>query len=360
MATYLNNGYLDFENIVRKGYPFNILLGGRGIGKTYGALAYVVKTGTKFYFTRRTEKQLDELLSPDLDPFRDINRNLGTNWILTRKKGYRGTGVFKGYPDPDDPEKVTLSDRPLGVCKAFSTAANTRGIGGGVEFKIMICDEFIKLDYERDLKGEDTAFFDLYESINRNRELPPPHGLGEPPLQAFLLSNSNRVDSPILASWGLVGRVAKMQQTVERTGKDQFFEDPKRGIFLAYYADSPISKMKATTALYKSMAEGSSYSEMALSNKFAGVSFSDIGTFPLKEVMPVCSVGEITIYRHKGSGIYWVSTHRQPAPRVFGSSGSEFEKFSKRCREYLAALYQDKVIFEDYTAKMLFNHYFSY
>ena len=42
MGLYLPNGYVDIRWILAQGLPFNFLVGGRGTGKTYGALKVVV------------------------------------------------------------------------------------------------------------------------------------------------------------------------------------------------------------------------------------------------------------------------------------------------------------------------------
>ena len=42
---YTQEGWLDVPKIVEKPYPFIFCTGARGVGKTYGALKYVIEKG---------------------------------------------------------------------------------------------------------------------------------------------------------------------------------------------------------------------------------------------------------------------------------------------------------------------------
>lgn len=358
MGFYLENGFLDFEKVKRQGLPFNLLIGGRGIGKTFGCLENLLLGGEKFIFARRTEKQLENIAKPDVDPTIDINKKLGSAFSFRRIPG-AGLGIYPG--ELSDDGEIQPYDRPVAICQALSTVGNLRGTGGGTEFKYIVIDEFIKLAHEKPFKGEDTAFFDLYESLNRNRELQPPMGKGEPPLQAFLLSNSNSINSPIIAALGLINQLARMQRRAAQTGEDQFYINRERGIFVAFFCDSPVSKAKANTALYRALGGGSEYSEMAVGNRFSeDTEAPDIRSRPIAEYRPLITVGEITIYQHKSNGHYYVNSRRAQAPVTFGCSSEELEKFSKRYGRIYSAFLSDGVYFEDFGSKTAFIHYFSY
>lgn len=55
MSIYLDNGYVDIEKIVNYNLPFNFIVGGRGTGKTYGALKYAYEYNIRFMLMRRTQ-----------------------------------------------------------------------------------------------------------------------------------------------------------------------------------------------------------------------------------------------------------------------------------------------------------------
>ena len=64
MGLYDNNGYLDIEKIIRCGQPFIFIVGGRGTGKTYGMLKYVLDNNIPFIYMRRTQAQADIINKP--------------------------------------------------------------------------------------------------------------------------------------------------------------------------------------------------------------------------------------------------------------------------------------------------------
>lgn len=358
MGLYLDNGFVNFDWVKRQNLPFNLLIGGRGIGKTFGCLENLLLGGDKFIFARRTERQLQNIAKPDSDPTIDINAKNNTAFSMRTVPGI-GMGIFAGERNAETGE-IEPFDRPVAICQAVSTVGNLRGAGGGVEYKYLVYDEFIKLNHEKPFKGEDSAFMDLYETLNRNRELPPPMGQGLPPLQAFLLSNSNRIDSPVIAAFGLINQLAKMQVRASTTGEDQIYINRDRGILVVYFADSEVSRAKRNTALYKALGN-SSYTDMAISNKFVDdVGTPDIRSCPIVEYRPIIAVGEITIYEHKNGSHYYVNSRRTHAPVMFGNGSSELEKFSRRYGKIYSAYLSDAVFFEDFGTKTAFVHYFSY
>ena len=55
MSIYLKSGYLDVEKILSYKLPFNFIIGGRGTGKTYGALKTAYINDIRFMLMRRTQ-----------------------------------------------------------------------------------------------------------------------------------------------------------------------------------------------------------------------------------------------------------------------------------------------------------------
>ena len=56
---YLDNGFVNARIWFDDPAPFVIALGGRGIGKTFGALDYLTGEGVKHIYMRRTQAQID-------------------------------------------------------------------------------------------------------------------------------------------------------------------------------------------------------------------------------------------------------------------------------------------------------------
>ena len=106
--------------------------------------------------------------------------------------------------------------------------------------------------------------------------------------------------------------------------KEQIYIDKERGYVLIDLYNSPISAKKANTALYKFAGEGE-FSNMALKNDFNSP-LSEPVSRPLKEYIPVVSVGEICIYRHKSNNKYYVSTKTSGNPPHYTMKDTELKR----------------------------------
>ena len=343
MKLYDNNGYVDMAAIRRLDLPFNFIVGGRGTGKTYGSLKNAWETGARFIFMRRSEKILETIRTPELSPFKKLNEDLGIS-IGFAPAGRHVDGIYK--METDDDGKLRASGPRLGYLLALSTISNIRGFDAS-DVDLIIYDEFIKEEHERALKGEGKALLNAYETVNRNREL-----YGQKPVQLFCLSNSEELGNPIFIELGLVQRAERMQ----RRGIEIYI-DRDRGVGLFVLQHSPISKEKGETALYK-LSGDSEFSRMALGNRFKEIDDRNVGTRPLIEYKPVVGIGEITVYKHKAGGRFYVTGHRQGDPPVFGMSDTERERFF-RAHHYLWEAYmKNKIVFETSTDEILFRRAF--
>lgn len=289
MKIYDNNGYVNVRGILAQGYPFNFLIGGRGTGKTYTALKVAKEDGKKFMLMRRTQSQADLISKPEFSVFKPLNADLGWNVCVRRISKYNSAFYV---PDLDD-EK---NDHEIGYTCALSTISNMRGFDAS-DIQLIIYDEFIPEKHERLLKNEADAIFNAYETMNRNREIK-----GVAPIQMVCLANANDITNPVFESLKLIRVADKMQK-----GNNDRWTDEKRGIQLIMLHRSPISKRKASTVLYN-LTEGSEFANMALDNDF-NVDRQHIRPRPLSEFVPVCSVGELCIYRHKSENRLYASTH---------------------------------------------------
>ena len=335
MSLFLDNGFVNMPRLFASRLPFIFVVGGRGTGKTYGALEYVRKQaleGKKFIYMRRTQDQVDKISQDDFSPFKSVDELTGA--ITTVQKMAGKTFSFIDAP----------SDKTLGYCFALSTFAKMRGFDAS-DVSTLVFDEFIPEKHERQIKNEAEAFFNAVETINRNREL-----TGGEPLQCVLLSNANNMGNPLFLELGLVSRATKM------LGKGvDTYRDEKRGLMLVIIQNSPISEAKKQTALYK-LTAGSSFQKMAIDNDF-DEQCSNLRHAPLKELRPLVGVGEITIYTHKSENWLYVSTHRTGSPTTFGSSMAELNRFRLQYMWVWEAYMMRRVYFEEYLCELLLSKY---
>ena len=348
MKLYNNDGYFDFPKIADFAEKHNIafiyVIGGRGTGKTYGAVDAAIKQHKKFMWLRRLQSQVDIINKPEFNPFKANAESLGFLPIMKPISKYNAA-IYESEPDGEG--GLIPTGEPLGYTGALSTFSNMRGFDAS-EIVWGIWDEFIPESHERPIKYEAEAFFNAYETINRNRELK-----GQKPLIFFLLANSNDIGNPIFLYKGHVKKCLEMRQKGHET-----YINEQQGYMIIMLDNSPISRKKADTALYRYTA-GSAFNEMSLNNIFSGESDIKTASRPIKEYTPVVSVGELTIYRHKGNQLpHYVSFHKSGQPVQYGAGETELERFQRKYTYLWIAYLDDRLEFEDYGAELLFQRYF--
>lgn len=298
---YLDSGYPDINYLDSRGLPFNILMGGRGTGKTYGVLKYYYERGDTILYLRRTAEKAKISASREMCPYKTLFNDLGVEYDIPKS-------IIKAL-------YVDGREKPVAYFGAMSTFGNVRGFDGS-DCAAIVYDEFIPEGREHPFRGEDECVFSAYETVNRNRELN-----GNPPTKMWLLSNTNEVMSPILQGLGLIDIALKM----ERTRTEQHI-DHRRGLQMIMYYESPISERKKDTALYR--LAGERYKKMAIENSFQ---FGDdlIVSRNLNGYDPLVTLGEITIYREKVGNMLYATTHKRGSPPVFSTSEQEIARFMR-------------------------------
>lgn len=342
MRLYDENGYLNIEPILDTKLPIIFCCGGRGIGKTFSSLLYVIQHNIKFIFLRRTITQLDLISKNEFSPFTPIANYLGIHIVSVPLSKYN-VGFYRG--EEDENGKISPVGSCLGYGMALSGISNIRGFSAE-DVTLMIYDEFIPEKHERPIKAEASALFNAYESVNRNREIN-----GRDPLQLLCLSNSNEAGNPIFTELKIISKVETMKK------KGQIYSlDYNRGIGIFLLDNSPISQKKLETVLYKATA-GSEFEQMAIYNQFEDFNSRSIRSMPIKEYRPICTVGEITFYRHKSDNTYYCTTTKVGSPEEFGTSETEVKRWYRKYQYLWVAYMKNKIYFEDATAEIIFNKY---
>ena len=271
-------------------------------------------------------------------------RDLGVEWTLDPVA--IGNNVYGYYRTTADPEtnKPVYGDL-MGYAVALSTIRNLRGFDLS-DTDLIVYDEFIPESHERPLRNESDAFFNAYETINRNRELQ-----GKPPVKVLCLANANDFACPLLIGAGLVSTIEKMI----RKNKYEYV-NPQRGVGIWLLSDSPISGAKSQTALYK-LTHGSAFEDMAISNAFAGSNDPDVYGVNLAEYSPLVSIGEVCVYKHKSTALYYVSVHQSGSCARYSGDGIDMARFIATHKQLILAAMTGKVIYESHLMKSLFLKY---
>lgn len=344
MILYSSSGWLDVPGILPGASTFNIIVGGRGTGKTYGFLQeFRLDHPRPFILMRRTQVETDLISNQKFSPFNALDSRRGCQTVIKKISKYHG-GIYAGEAQSDG--TVLPAGPPLGYTAALSTLHNVRGFSAE-EILDLILDEFIPEKGSKPIPDEFTVFRNAYETINRNRELE-----GQPPLRAWLLANSNTLGNPYFIGLGIVEQVDKMI----RKGI-QVWEDRDRSLRVINLANSPISAAKAQTALYK-LTGPDEFAGMSLGNQFSREARSQTGSLPLQELIPLVRIGELEIYRHKSRRQLYGSLHRSGAPEEFSTDDAGQARFRSRYGWLWEEYLDDNILWQTYLPELLFRKFF--
>ena len=279
MKMYLPSGYLNMAEIMEdKKYPFVFGVGARGIGKTYGALEYLMKkTEKKFILLRLTQAEAELVASEEANPFKPLGPEISDH--IKFKKVDKNTTAF-------------FFDGELkGVVMALSTFAKVRGADFS-DYDYIFFDEYIPEKHIKKIAHTGEALKNCYETVNRNRELN-----GQDPVKLVCMANALNFNNDILIEVHLSEPLHRMQKK-----NQQFFFDDARGLMLIYPQNSPISEKKNETALYKL---GGRYNEMALDNTFRDYYDGNIRSMNLKGYKAMYIFDTLCFYRSVNSDRTW-------------------------------------------------------
>lgn len=328
---YLKSGWINWPYILDQGTAFTMVVGARGTGKTYGIMKELLNRKKPFIYLRRLKTQLDSCGKNTGNPFKRINLDTGVNVLP-----FSVAGNIEFRYDRKDGDLAAVG-------LALSTVATVRGIDFS-DFNYIVFDEAVAMVGEKPIKNEFEAFLNFYETVNRNRELS-----GDPPVQAILLGNANKLSNPYFTGWHFMKTAIKMLR-----GKQMVFRTPDNSRMMVMLQDSPISKKKAQTVAYQNGNEG--FISMAIDNVFR-TDETKIKSEPLKEYTHIVSIGEIGIYRHKSERKYFVSGKTQlPYYDDFGIQLKMFRNDFIMLR--VNYLISKNVYFEDYETELIFREYF--
>lgn len=235
----------------RSAMPIKIIIGSRGCGKTYSVLDYLEQNSSedsKFLYIRRDGTEIDSCSTEYGNPFKKLNTDKGYDIGPFSISKFNGCGF--GHIDSDG--KVTEA---IGYGVALSTFASMRSQDFSDVDRIFF-EEFIPEKQKRRIKGEGPALLNLYETINRNREL-----FGEKPVEMIMCANGIDLANPILLELGATSIIAKM------LANDQHkITIPDKMLYIELVDASQISELKEETVLYK--LANDDFKEDALTTKF--------------------------------------------------------------------------------------------
>ena len=327
---YDKEGYLNMPSIINSGYPFIFMPAARGTGKTYGTLRYFVIMEEKIMLLRRTQKECNLQSHTDSTTYKEVMTDLGHEY-----KCSMSDGVGRVLDQ--------TAGNTAAVCTALSTFASVRGMGYS-DINHIVYDEFIAEPHVKKIKAEGLALANLYESVDRNRQLS-----GKDPVQLICLANSVNMNNDVFMYFDLITHAEQMiadMHEIKAIGNK----------LLIIPQNSPISRKKADTALYRAV--NSEFSDMAISNKFILNDFSYVQKRNLQEYQCQFKVGDLYVFKHKNKHEFYITYQKGKTKKIYGSGYAALEKFRRDKWRFLAHYYDGMIRFESYQCIALFEKYF--
>lgn len=312
--------------------------GGRGSGKTYGALKALLEHGTVFLYLRRTDTQYKIIANQETSPINAINRDMGWTYYPYREND-KISAVYKSREN--DNGKLVPDGAPVGYFSSVLSFYNVRGVDLS-RVEVIVFDEFVAESHVSKKSGEFDALLNLYETVNRNREL-----TGGKPVKLIMLANTDTIYNPYFVGWKQVNTVLRMK----RNNVD-YYIDPKGYYTLIATDNSPISERKAETSFYKELV-GTKFHDMAINSNLDYTPGINIKSRPIKEYNPLYTMGELTCYRHKSRKELYFTEHASGGVPVYGDDKAGHKaldmidhRFALRCYIQTADGVGWKVYFE--------------
>lgn len=329
MNIYLENGYLNIDEIASAGAWLNVIIGARQVGKTYGTLKYHLDNNIDHILLRRTREELETIgASQELNPYKVFEPEYNVN---IQKKG-------KYFLIKDnDTEEVR------GLALSLSQIAHIRGFNGS-GYQSIIFDEFIPEKGVIRRLNEGDALLNAYTTINGNRELK-----GAPPCKLWLLANSNDINSPILEALNLTDTIIDMR----RKGREYNINN---GVCIVQPASLQVTRQRAETALMKQVRKDGEFYGMAIENQFSYDISPLIKTMPLKGMTPLFSYDNVLYAWENADVVYMCRARHNKKP--FKYLNWDREQLRSEYAWLVRAYAEELIYFSDMRLLALFKSIF--
>jgi hypothetical protein len=239
--------YYDYGPLLSRNAVFNMAIGGRGIGKTYGAKKLAIKAWIKnrdlfIYLRRYTE----ELIARDTF-FADVQHDF-PDW------DFRANGnTFEGAPASTRDEKKRGWET-MGYAVALSTAQKNKSISYH-RVTLVIFDEFIlEKGYVKYLPDEPTVLRNFYSTVDR----------GQDKTRVVMCANAVSMMCPHLLEYGIAppDKGEKEIQTYARTPNNP------NGFIAAHFPKSEEFAAVFYQTRFGEFIKGTEYARYAVGNEF--------------------------------------------------------------------------------------------
>lgn len=265
--------WFDYQHVLDHGCLFNFIVGERGNGKTYGfkklGFKNYLKTGKKFMYVRRYEKELNKAGASFAT---DIKKEF-TNYEFDYTYGDKGSHFFATNMLM---EKENRKKEHIGYGMTLSTGSYDKSVSFE-DVDLIAVDEFIIAESgnRRYLRDEVNAFLNLYETVARMRDVP-----------VFFLANAITAINPYFEFFNISLPYNKTWA--------------KKGDIYIEVTDSADYREAKRKTRFGAIIEGTDFARSSIDNKFV----LDNESFIMKKT-DACKPFHTIHYNGKSYGIWW-------------------------------------------------------
>ena len=243
------SSYYNFGPILSRNAMINMIIGARGLGKTYGAKLRVIKAAIRkreqFIYLRRYTTELESRHTF----FADIERHNAFPNYDFRVQGMEAHMAPKSTRDEKNREWQTI-----GFFVALSTAQKLKSKSYPL-VTTMIFDEFIlekgALHY---LPNEVDAFLNLYSTVDR----------WEDRVRVLMLANSVSIMAPYFSKWDITPDMAADGERAIRE-----WHKFGGGFGVAHFPEAAQFRAEAERTRFGRFVSNTAYGDFAMTNRFA-------------------------------------------------------------------------------------------
>lgn len=234
--------YYSFNRIRSYNGTFNFIVGGRGLGKTFGAkeesIKKFIKFGEQFIYLRR---YYDELIDSKQTFFSDVQHSFPQHDF--RVQG--NVAQIASKESADDKKRTWLT---MGYFLALSKAQSTKSVSFH-DVTTIIYDEFIiEKGLQQYLPAEATAFVNFYSTVDRYQDK----------TKVFFLANSVSIMNPYF-----------LEYDIKPDEVDGEFIRKADGFIVAHFPDSDDFKNSVYATSFGRFIAQTEYARYAVGNEFA-------------------------------------------------------------------------------------------
>lgn len=267
----VNTNYYNGDKLLSYNAFFNLIIGGRGIGKTFFykkmCLKNFITKGEQFIYLRRTQTELDTI---DKDSFfpESILEQLYDDFKIIKTKSVKNATSLVFYGNGCDhnlfitSRKVTLDNKIVCYMKALSTWVKLKGSEYDHVQTILFDEVLIDMSSRsRYLPNEVDALMQLISSVFRNRTK----------TKIYCLSNATNFNNPYFLYFNFT-----------ENGNKEYYNLKKYGAVFEFPKNTALT-METNPNFYK-LSRNSNVFESNANNAFQKAEVNNIGKIPGKKM----------------------------------------------------------------------------